>query len=417
MAITPGTGQGTGLGTAATTYTMTMPTASAGDILIAIFSVRGGSNTTVTAPGGWTLITVVHTGAGTAEISTYAYWHEHSGSEPASYDWTFSSAQRASGGITPYSGVNTTTPVDVYGSQTNASSTSIVAPSVDATVTDGYLVVGAGTAVGTSTMNQPGGYTEFWDIQVSACTTESCGKALTASGATGTTTVTAGSAAKNNGITIVLKPASGGITGESSTTLEAVGGTGAGAVSVTGASSGTLADVASAASGAVAITGESNVVLESVAGTAAGAVSIAGASVATLDNLMATATGVVGVTGESSSSLDDIASAGAGAVAVAGISTTALGDVAGTGAGVVAIVGASAGSLDGVTSVATGAVAIVGASAVTLAGVTGVATGIAVALASVPLTLRARSFNYALPGRDAALTLRARSFNWTLEDA
>src|SRR4029077_2616965 len=106
------------------------------DVLLAAISVRGIP--TITPPSGWTLARSDTNG--TVMVQS-VYWHLAGGSEPANYTFTFNQpVASAVGAIDAYSGVNTTTRVDVSGGQTNASSTSITAPSVTTTVANDMVV-------------------------------------------------------------------------------------------------------------------------------------------------------------------------------------------------------------------------------------------------------------------------------------
>jgi len=69
-----------------------------GDLLLAQVSVRGGTGTTITAPGGWTLVASTTNGT---NLRQSIYRHVAALPEPASYTWTFNVSRRASGGISP----------------------------------------------------------------------------------------------------------------------------------------------------------------------------------------------------------------------------------------------------------------------------------------------------------------------------
>jgi len=90
-------------------------TAVAGDVLLANVSVNGGSPAVITAPTGW--VSIARTDNDT-NISVASYYKVVSGSEPTSYTWTISPQTHAVGGITDYTGVDTTNPIDAVGSST-----------------------------------------------------------------------------------------------------------------------------------------------------------------------------------------------------------------------------------------------------------------------------------------------------------
>lgn len=97
--------------------------------MVAQMAVRGGSSTALSAPAGWTQIR--RDSDATGQITEGLYYHVVTGSEPASYSWTFTAGNDAAGGIADYTGVNAANPIDASGGQANASSTSVTAPSVD----------------------------------------------------------------------------------------------------------------------------------------------------------------------------------------------------------------------------------------------------------------------------------------------
>ncbi len=107
----------------------------AGDVLLASIDTRGSS--VVTAPAGWTLVRM-DLNASSLRKSTYV--RVATGSEPATYTWTFSGSRLAAAVIHAYSGVDTTTPVDAVGGQVNASGTAVTAPSITTTVANTMLV-------------------------------------------------------------------------------------------------------------------------------------------------------------------------------------------------------------------------------------------------------------------------------------
>jgi hypothetical protein len=181
----------------------------ANDVLLAQITVRGGTGTTITAPAGWTQVRRDDSGTTLAQA---VYVLVAGASEPASYTWTFSSSQKASGGIAAYSGVNTATPVNAHGGQANASSASVTAPSITTTVANAQLVGFFGTARGT-TFTPPTGMTEQWDTAstgggaATRTTSEGADEALGAAGATGTRVATAAAAEVNIGQLVALAPA------------------------------------------------------------------------------------------------------------------------------------------------------------------------------------------------------------------
>lgn len=107
-----------------------------GDLLLANISVNGGAPAIVTPPSGWTLIAK---SSNDTNIGIVSYWKIVGGSEPDSYMWNISPQTRAVGGITNYSDVDTSNPIDTVGSSTGRGTTA-TAPSIT-TSHDGDQVV------------------------------------------------------------------------------------------------------------------------------------------------------------------------------------------------------------------------------------------------------------------------------------
>jgi RHS repeat-associated protein len=174
------------------------------DLLLGAITVR--SNLAITPPAGWTL---VRSDASGTTITQAIYRKVAGASEPANYTWTFAGPVTGTvGAIVAYSGVNTTTPVDVSGGQANASSASVTAPSVTTTVANDMLVGFFGTA-NDATFTPPSGMTERSDIlahTASDSSAESADVVKATAGATGTKVATASKSAVNIGQLVALKP-------------------------------------------------------------------------------------------------------------------------------------------------------------------------------------------------------------------
>lgn len=138
----------TGSGT--TTLSVGKPTGVAeGHFLLAGITVSGGSNTTITPPSGWTLVTRTNNSTNLA-LATYYHWV--AAADPANWTWTFGSSVRATAGIVAWSGVDTATPIDVSGGQTGSDTASPyrpTAPSVSPTMArtglTGFYAIANGT--------------------------------------------------------------------------------------------------------------------------------------------------------------------------------------------------------------------------------------------------------------------------------
>lgn len=174
------------------------------DVLLGAVTVR--SALAITPPAGWTL---VRSDVNGSSITQAVYSRVAGGSEPPNYTWTFAGPVTGTvGAIDAYSGVNTTTPVDVSGGQANASSASVTAPSVTTTVANDMVVGFFGTA-NDATFTVASGMTERTDIlahTVSDSSAESADVVKATAGATGTRVATASKSAVNIGQLVALKP-------------------------------------------------------------------------------------------------------------------------------------------------------------------------------------------------------------------
>jgi hypothetical protein len=104
-----------------TNVTVNKPSSSTGDVLLATIAIHGGSSANVrSVPSGWHLIAST---TNDAALTLLSYWKADSGSEPSSYTWSVAGQTTGEGAITAYSGVSTTTPIDVYAGNTGLSAT------------------------------------------------------------------------------------------------------------------------------------------------------------------------------------------------------------------------------------------------------------------------------------------------------
>ncbi|WP_250556511.1 PKD domain-containing protein [Pseudonocardia lacus] len=157
-------GSTTGVSVPATTsVTLTKPSGTAvGDLLVATFTVD--NRPTVTAPAGWTSFVPQ---LRPAEASLFGYYRVVTAADAGatSWTWTTSSAQKWNGGVTRFTGVSPTTPLDTaVASSTNlsATATTITVPGVT-TVTPGAMVIGGLGANGsTPQTTPPPGWTLTW---------------------------------------------------------------------------------------------------------------------------------------------------------------------------------------------------------------------------------------------------------------
>jgi hypothetical protein len=133
-----------------TQLTLPVPTVSAGDVMIASVAVKGATAAVmVTVPSGWTQIARADNDT---NVSLISYWKVASASEPASYAWTIQDQTRAEGGITGYSGVDTSNPIDT--SSTNTGRGKIATTTATTTGTPNEEVIALfATDVGTTSSN------------------------------------------------------------------------------------------------------------------------------------------------------------------------------------------------------------------------------------------------------------------------
>lgn len=145
------------------TLTLTIATPSgtvAGDVMIASIAVRPNT-ATITPPAGWTLVRRMDNASANAN-SLAVYSRVAGASEPANYSWTFSASTGSAGGIQTFSGVDTTTPINVESGQTTPNGLSHTTPSVTTTMANTMLVTSHGFTSAAS-WTPPGGMTEAFD--------------------------------------------------------------------------------------------------------------------------------------------------------------------------------------------------------------------------------------------------------------
>lgn len=182
------------------------------DVMIAAIGYQPNT-LTITPPAGWTLVGGSSNAAATAN-SLAVYQHIAGAAEPALYQWTFSgSALAAAGGMQVFSGVDTTTPIDVSAGQATGNSLNHATPSITTTVANTMLVA-AHTFASSATWAPPAGMTEAYD-RANLNTGNAAGQSIEGSyvaqaaiGATGTKTATASANAdRGNTYIIALRPA------------------------------------------------------------------------------------------------------------------------------------------------------------------------------------------------------------------
>jgi hypothetical protein len=190
--------------------TIAKPTGTqAGDVMVASI-VLNDDDPAVLAPAGWTL---VRQDAVQNAVMQTIFVRVAGASEPASYTWSIPDFRRITGGISAYSGVDTSHPVDAHNGATDAlGSNSIVAPSIT-TTTPGAMILHLAAINAEGTIAPPSGSTERWENF--AFRTDSTRDALaessdviqTDAGATGSRIATASQSGRNIGVLLALRPA------------------------------------------------------------------------------------------------------------------------------------------------------------------------------------------------------------------
>ncbi|MGI8683605.1 MAG: LamG-like jellyroll fold domain-containing protein [Acidimicrobiales bacterium] len=201
-------------GAGGTTLAIQVPTTKqVGDVLVAQVSVAGGTGTTVATPAGWTAVDPAgNANANGTNLRQAVFRHVVAPGDPTTVIFTLSSAQKASGGMAAYGGVDTANPVDAWAVATGTS-TSVTAPSVTTTRADTRLAVLDGHKTDTALSRNPPAMAQLWNAAstdgTASTRTRSVGfdQAVPATGATGTRTATAAASVAWVGHTVALRPA------------------------------------------------------------------------------------------------------------------------------------------------------------------------------------------------------------------
>lgn len=249
------------------------------DLLIAFFSED--SDTPRITATGWTAFSGTGIGAsgeivvGTSEVLQCFY--KVASSEGASWNFTPSASYTGVVGVIAYSGVDTTTPIDVAAGATPASGTThtsaSITPSVVNTMLVGIWMIDSNaantwsTADMTERIDQSTGSAAFVTLSVHDLIYGST------SAVTKTATFTASDTAAV--LLVALKPASSGVTGDAAITQAADTASSAGTVDIAGSASLTQGADTSSGAGAVAIVGSANLTQGADTLTSDGSVAIA----------------------------------------------------------------------------------------------------------------------------------------------
>jgi hypothetical protein len=202
--------------TAGATLTITKPSGvAANDVLIASIGLTP-SSATLTAPSGWTLVRRTDNAGPTAN-SLAVYYKVASASEPTSYAWTTSGASFTVGGVQAFTGIDTTTPIDVDNGQSTPSALTHATPSVTTNTANAMVVTSHAFASGAN-WTPPSGMSESFDKPSGS--SNATGMAIegnrvlqAVAGATGLKTATAsGNADAGNTHILALKPRGASLT-------------------------------------------------------------------------------------------------------------------------------------------------------------------------------------------------------------
>ena len=164
-------------------------------------------------PAGWNMVRQDAVGA---DLMQTVFVRVAGASEPSSYTWSLGAGNyyRITGGISSYSGVSTSHPIDAHTGATSgeSTSTSIPAPSVN-TITAGAMVLHLAALNADGSISPPAGSAERWensaynpnnerDVQA-----ESSDFVQAAAGATPERTATATKPGRWVGVVVALRPA------------------------------------------------------------------------------------------------------------------------------------------------------------------------------------------------------------------
>lgn len=201
------------LANSATTVQQTPPVGvTLNDTMIAHVVARGDGQT-ISTPSGWTLIaSTPTTDTSTTPDNIHAvFWRNAGATETSPYTFTVGSSNTIGAVIAVFRGCDNSNPIDVDADQTNASSTTITAPTITTTVNNALLVFMVGGAT-TQAITPGGSLAEQWEQSGGTNTVLSYGatESFATAGATGTRTSTFASARASIGLLFALKPSAAG---------------------------------------------------------------------------------------------------------------------------------------------------------------------------------------------------------------
>jgi PKD repeat protein len=176
---------------------------TAGDFLIA--QITADNNPTMATPTGWTQVAgPISAGTG---ARVFVFSRVATGSEPASYTFTLSSAQKYNAAMTAFRGVDATNPFDSAAATVGANSGATLTIGGVTTATAGALLVGGvGLNSGSTTVTPPSGWTESVESG-SVQTTETASQPRPTAGASGAAKWTLSASTTGAGWMRALRPA------------------------------------------------------------------------------------------------------------------------------------------------------------------------------------------------------------------
>jgi len=193
----------------ATSLAVSRPAVSAGNLLIAAVATDGDTSASITAPSGWTLI---NRGSYNSEVTLGAWYKIATGTEPASYTFSWTGNQQSYGWIMRFTGHNASSPINTS-SATGGSSSTPTSPAVTTTVANCLILrlgafdngdinvdapgLSGHTAVTMDSSSATSGLVGYWKLDESS----------------GATTAADSSGSGNNGTLVNMTPASDWVTG------------------------------------------------------------------------------------------------------------------------------------------------------------------------------------------------------------
>jgi hypothetical protein len=182
-----------------------------GDVLVAQITADGAP-TVSAVPAGWTSV-LPSSLAASSGARGFAYYRVvgNAASEPASWTWQLNSARKWGAGMTAFSGVDTSRPLDTTVStvvDSSYGSSTVTVPGVSTTTAGAMLVGGVALDSGSTTVTPPGGWTEGFEAG-GVQTAELAFRPAASVGATGNVSWSLSKATAFGGWLTALRPAAG----------------------------------------------------------------------------------------------------------------------------------------------------------------------------------------------------------------